>query len=339
MNSITSDKLIVADAAPVGVLTPITVQQVAANVRYLHELVRKVMQEGLDADFGVIPGTKKKTLFLAGAEKLMNAFGLWADTSTEMVELTEEPGHREYRAKCILRNSFGNTVGGADATCSTMESKYRYTGGMKKPTDQPIPREYWNLKKAGQLAEAQRLIGGPGYAPGKDDSGAWVVCELGEKEERKDLADVYPTCQAIAEKRAIVRAVRRRTGASSLFVAEAENTYEEEQIHQQPAPTAQEAAPTGPVEPTDHGECLIIDVTQVDSPKSSKSKWTGYWVTAEKVDGSQVRAWTWNEKDFQTAGAAKESGARVLLKTRPSKKPGTVEVAGITPVAEADIIP
>jgi hypothetical protein len=107
-------------------------------------------------------------------------------------------------------------------SCSTMETKFRYRGGEKIGTGQPVPPEYWNLKKAGKKDDAQKLIGGTGYGPGKID-GVWQICEIGEKMENPDIADTYNTVLKMAKKRAYVDGILSATGASDIFTQDIED--------------------------------------------------------------------------------------------------------------------
>lgn len=57
-------------------LTGDDINRVIAHLDIVKEAVAKVLKEGIDADYAVIPGTKKKSLLKPGAEKLMKLFGL-----------------------------------------------------------------------------------------------------------------------------------------------------------------------------------------------------------------------------------------------------------------------
>jgi hypothetical protein len=156
-------------------------------------------------------------------------------------------GHREVRACCHILNSEGLEIATGLACASTMETKYRYRGGEKKAAltadgkTQPLPKEYWNLKDAGKTKEAQELVGGPGFGPGKVD-GAWLICELGAKMENPDIADTYNTILKIAKKRAFVDGMLTATGASDLFTQDAEDVEPATNAHQNGAQGAQGSA-------------------------------------------------------------------------------------------------
>lgn len=203
-------------------IRPLTGIQVKEQVNLIQDVMRSVMRDG--EHYGKIPGCgDKPSLLKPGAEKLMFTFRLVADPEVEVHELYHPSvqGHREYRVKVKIYSNGGVYMGGGVGSCSTMESKYRYRGGEKIPTDTPVPTEYWNLKKDGRLDEAKGLIGGDGYGVAKID-GKWVVCEIGEKMEHDNPADFYNTCEKMAKKRALVDATLTVTAASDIFTQDIE---------------------------------------------------------------------------------------------------------------------
>ena len=199
--------------------------------------------------YGIIPGCKRPTLLKPGAEMLGLMFMLRSmiDPIKDVQVILMDNGHREVRACCHILNSEGLEIATGLACASTMETKYRYRGGEKKAAltadgkTQPLPRDYWNLKDAGKMKEAQELVGGPGFGPGKID-GAWLICELGAKMENPDIADTYNTILKIAKKRAFVDGILTATGASDLFTQDAEDTEPAATAHQNGAQGAQAGA-------------------------------------------------------------------------------------------------
>jgi hypothetical protein len=202
--------------------SPLTAPQIQQQVNLIQEVMKAVMKDG--EHYGKIPGCgDKPSLLKPGAEKLMFTFRLVADPEVEVFELYHPTvqGHREYRVKVKISSINGTYMGGGVGSCSTMESKYRYRGGEKITTDQKVPTEYWNLKKAGKLDEAKALIGGANYGVAKID-GSWMICEIGEKQEHDNPADFYNTCEKMAKKRALVDATLTVTAASDIFTQDIE---------------------------------------------------------------------------------------------------------------------
>lgn len=295
---------------------PLTAAQIQAQVNLIQEVMKAVMKDG--EHYGKIPGCgDKPSLLKPGAEKLMFTFRLVADPEVEVFELYHPTvhGHREYRVKVRISSMNGTYMGGGIGSCSTMENKYRFRGGEKINTERPVPKEYWNLKSAGKIAEAQALIGGPGFGTGKFD-GAWMICEIGEKQEHDNPADFYNTCEKMGKKRALVDATLTVTAASDIFTQDIEELVENGVM----TPKAEtKKAPVQPPQKKAESKKAATEAEQVATVKitSVASK------TGEK-DGKQYTIFTiFDENDakygtFDTALAdlarsAKESGELVKI--------------------------
>ncbi len=197
-------------------------EAVVRQVNVIQEVMKAVMK--IDEHYGTIPGCQKPSLYKPGAEKLGFTFRLAPEYEVRTINMAN--GHREYQVKCRLRHiPTGAMVGEGEGSCTTMEGKYRFRGGEKEGTGQAIPKEYWNLKNAGKIAEAKELIGGEGFAPGKVD-GKWEICSIGEKVEHDNPADYYNTCLKMAKKRAHVDAILTATAASDIFTQDVEDMPE-----------------------------------------------------------------------------------------------------------------
>ncbi|MFA5158724.1 MAG: hypothetical protein WC451_06100 [Patescibacteria group bacterium] len=201
---------------------PLTADQIRGQVNLIQEVMKSVMRE--NEHYGKIPGCgDKPSLLKPGAEKLMFTFRLVADPEVEVFDLYHPTvqGHREYRVKVKISSINGTYMGGGIGSCSTMEAKYRFRGGEKISTNEKVPTEYWNLKKANKFDEAKALIGGDNYGVAKID-GSWMICEIGEKQEHDNPADFYNTCEKMAKKRALVDATLTVTAASDIFTQDIE---------------------------------------------------------------------------------------------------------------------
>jgi hypothetical protein len=195
---------------------------VIRQVNVIQDVMKAVMK--VDEHYGTIPGTKKPSLYKPGAEKLSLVFRLRPEYEIRRSDMAN--GHREYEVTCTLYHiPTGQSVGQGVGSATTMEGKYRYRGGEKEGTGRPIPKEYWNLKKESKMKEAQALIGGPGFSPGKID-GAWEICSTGEKQEHDNPADYYNTILKMAKKRAHVDAILTATAASDIFTQDVEDMPE-----------------------------------------------------------------------------------------------------------------
>ena len=202
---------------------PLTAVEIREQVNTIQEIMREVMQE--NQHYGKIPGCgEKPTLLKPGAEKLSLTFRLRPiiDNDRDIQVEKMEDGHINVKVFCHILNSSGQELATGIGSCSTMESKYRYRGGEKTGTGQPVPTEYWNLKKAGKSSEAQALLGGREFAPGKID-GVWQICETGAKMENPDIADTHNTVLKMAKKRAYVDGILSATAASDIFTQDIED--------------------------------------------------------------------------------------------------------------------
>lgn len=177
------------------------------------QLVRKGMRE--NQDFGIIPGTQKKTLYDPGAEKLAKYFGLVP--SYTLVKEVEDfnTGLFYYRYRCTLTHmGSGKVVGEAERSCNSKEKKYAY----KNLTEKYASEE----DKKNQIGRFQ------------NSKGYWV---LKVKLSPDELAESINTFQSMAQKRAFVEAVKTATMASEIF---ATGEDEEEAPH---APVTQKEDP------------------------------------------------------------------------------------------------
>lgn len=194
--------------------------EVMKQVDQIQQLMTAGMKEG--EHWGKIPGCgEKPALLKPGAEKLSLMFRLAPKFDIQVIDM--EKGHREYRITCSLYHINTNAFWGCGVgSCSTMEVKYRYRGNEAVSTGVPVPKEYWDLKRANKFKEAKELLGGDKYMTKKEEDGRWVICEKGEKTENPDIADTYNTVLKMAKKRAHVDAVLTATAASDIFTQDIE---------------------------------------------------------------------------------------------------------------------
>lgn len=232
------------------------VSELVQQIALIHQVMKECMQE--DVHFGTIPGCgDKKALYKPGAEKLSFIFRLAPEFEEQTIDLGS--GHREVRVKCTLRKigssmSFGQGVG----SCTTMEAKYRFRTGPKKPVDPPraVPKEYWDNRKTNPQ-KAQELLGGKGYTPMKDAAGVWVVAEQGERIEHDNPGDHWNTVLKMAKKRAHVDAILTATAASDLFTQDDDDLDDDgkdERVNQNPKAPASNATSTGNQQPNGHSQ-------------------------------------------------------------------------------------
>lgn len=208
-------------------LVPMSAADLKQQVALIQQVMNAVMKEG--THYGIIPGCPKPSLWKPGAEKLCLTFRLRPivdnDRDVRTVDLYNE-GHREVTVYCHIMTADGMELATGIGSCSTMESKYRYRGGEKVSTGQPVPKEYWNLRKT-DPDKALAVIGGEGYGVSKFD-GKYEICELGEKMENPDIADTYNTVLKMAKKRAQIDGILSATAASDIFTQDLEDLEEDD---------------------------------------------------------------------------------------------------------------
>lgn len=183
--------------------------EVRSQVNQIQYLLNAILRKGEHYD--TIPGTQKLTLMQSGAEKIAYMFHLVPDYKMEKESIEGFPGHREYTCTCTLYKD-GVRVGTAIASCSTMESRYRWRDGYED-TGQPIPSDARDRKQ-----EYRRQ----GFGM-KKVNGNWVWVRFIERQENPDIADTWNTVCQMAQKRAFVRAVRSTTAASDIFTQDIED--------------------------------------------------------------------------------------------------------------------
>lgn len=110
----------------ITVSQPAPLPQTEFNKSYnsLVKFVKGKLKENVD--YGIIPGTKKKSLFKPGAEKIAFLFGL--SPTFELITSVEDfNGNFIYfKYKCkLIHNASGRCVGEAVRSCNSKEAKYR----------------------------------------------------------------------------------------------------------------------------------------------------------------------------------------------------------------------
>lgn len=201
------------------------------------ERVRTVQKQVMVAgrDFGIIPGTKKPTLYKPGAEILTLVYNYVAQITTERIlgDNVSTPLIR-HDATTYLR------IGGWDGpivavgygTCNSWETKYRYRteygalicpgchkAGLIKTKEKPAsgskparPEQYWHP------ADAK-----PDGGCGENFPIATPVTRIeGGKIENPDPWENDNTILKMSEKRSHVEAIQRATGTSGLFATDEE---------------------------------------------------------------------------------------------------------------------
>src|SRR3989344_5057302 len=178
------------------------IENFASQRKNILELVGKQMKE--DQDYGLIPGTDKKTLFQPGAEKLAKLFGL--GSKFELIEKSEDfkTGFFYYRYKCTLVHlGTGIEVGNIERSCNSFEKKYRFR----------VVAERFAAKEDKEAT----------HTTFTRQKGQYTNTYLRIQKTPDELYDDINTITAMAQKRALVAAVRTATMATDIFLDDVED--------------------------------------------------------------------------------------------------------------------
>lgn len=175
-----------------------TVNEVVAQTLRVKEIMNTVMKPNVH--YGIIPGTKKNTLYKPGAETLCVAFHI-APTYPDVVEDRFDDGVR-YRVKCVgVHQSTGIVLAEGLGSCSSMEEKYKWRKTyIQKEFDATSPDrrrlDYWQSNDGREGANMQ---------------------------VRTEVADIENTLLKMASKRAFIAMVLNAVAASDVFAQDLED--------------------------------------------------------------------------------------------------------------------
>jgi hypothetical protein len=177
----------------------LTANDVQAQINLMQDVMRSTMIDG--THYGTIPGTKTKSLYKPGAEKLMATFRLACDP---IVEDLSQGGEVHYRIKVEVRSSSGTLLGAGIGECSSQEDKYAWRAAVCKEEFDATPENRKRVKFAkwnGKVEQKQQV--------------------------RTNPADVANTILKMAKKRGLVDAILTVTAASDIFTQDIEDLPDE----------------------------------------------------------------------------------------------------------------
>lgn len=177
---------------------PLTAAEIRANVNLIQEVMKSVMKgpskecpEGVH--YGIIPGTKKPTLYKAGSEKILATFRIAVELEVE--DLSTHDSFR-YRVKARGLIPSGEVIGCGIGECSTDEEKYRWRGVVNEKEWQATPEDRRRIK----------------YCKPTDWNKEGEI-----KQVRTNPADLANTALKMAKKRAQIDLTLTATAASDVF--------------------------------------------------------------------------------------------------------------------------
>lgn len=226
------------------------IAQAVARHNSLVDFTKRIMVPGVD--FGVVPGTVKPTLLKPGAEKLTTFFGLIP--RYEIIEQVEQWDTDDpffyYWFRCALYR--GDVyVGGADGSCNSRESRYRWrwvqehdvSPGLDKATlkrrggktsefvfaieqgktdgKYGKPEEYWQAFKDAIANGTAKKI--EKVTAKKAVYDAWEIEAYSYRMPNEDIFSQVNTVLKMAQKRALVAATLVTVNASEFFTQDMED--------------------------------------------------------------------------------------------------------------------
>jgi hypothetical protein len=253
--------------------------QVLKRVRAIQQLMDAVMKK--DTHFGVIPGTKKPTLYKAGSEQILSMFRIAVDPVVEDLSTDDEC---RIRVLCRM-TEIGSSkfLGAGIGECSSSEQKYKWRKIVSKAEWE------WFQKNS---PDRTRIKFFSYWQNGKRLEGQ-------EEQIRAEVPDVRNTILKMAKKRAQIDATLTVTGCSDMFQQDLEDLppevaadFSDEREHQEPikkttakpAPAPQQAAQpaTAPVQ----GEVVSGDMV---TPKQLNMLFAIQ--KSANVTDDQLKAW------------------------------------------------
>lgn len=191
-----------------------------ASMREFQEFIAEYLEESTDGgasgDYGVIQGTKKKTLLKSGADKLCELYGMYDEY--EIISHVEDfdRGLFDYTLKCVLKSRRDDSIIGTGlGSCSSWESRYRYRDSQRKcpscgkETIIKGKEEYGG----GWLCWGKKGGCGTKYADGDQSIEGQTI----GRTENPDIIDTKNTVLKIAKKRAKIDATIGATRSSGIL--------------------------------------------------------------------------------------------------------------------------
>jgi hypothetical protein len=198
---------------PGRTLTPVMNLTLAkSRLAEFQQFVREYMVEG--EDYGLIPGTNKKTLYKPGADKLCELYGL-SDSYRVIDRLVDfDRGLFDYEIECTLSRD-GIPIATGLGSCSSFEGKYRWRDSKRicpqcgKDTIIKGKEEYGG----GWLCFKKN--GGCGAKFEEHDE--QIESQIIGRVENDDIATIKNTILKMAKKRSKVDATLAATRSGGVF--------------------------------------------------------------------------------------------------------------------------
>lgn len=177
--------VVVDDSKYVGSNLPVTqsdLEVLSTQRKMLKEFTASQLIK--DVDYGIVPGTKKNSLYKPGAEKLLRLFGLGTRFAQTDKEVDRQGNYASYTYKCeVYHLKTGQVIAECEGVCTSHEKKYKSRAIYE-----------WNGRKKEKVGE-----------------------------EQTPIADIQNTLMKMSQKRAMVGATILAVGASDFFTQDMED--------------------------------------------------------------------------------------------------------------------
>jgi len=289
-------------------------------------IIARVLKPGLD--YGIIPGTKKPTLFKPGAEKIMDSLNLYADYETisshESWDVTKPMF--AYRYRCILRQrGTGMVICTGIGSCNSFESRYYWRNNERMCPECGMPAIIKGKEEygGGWLCFKKKAGCGKKFMDG-DQS---IESQSVGKTVNDDIFSLVNTVDKMGQKRSKVAAVLD-LGFSEQFTQDMEDIAATVMAHldeEVPPPGEPDDAPEAakPI-PTWQGTIMRVEPRE---GKTNGKPWTLFTITAD--DGTTFG--TFDKKIAERLSNAVAIGGVATVAYEVTKKGGkdvkAVEVA------------
>lgn len=178
----------------------LTAADLRTQVNLIQDVMRSIMRP--DVHYGVIPGTKKPSLYKPGAEVLCVTFRI-ADKYD--IEDLSKDGIAHYRVRCLAIHQTSTMVlGEGMGECSSHEEKYKWRRAICKEEFDATPENLRRIKFSKYQGKVEK-----------------------QEQIRTEPADQANTILKMACKRAKIAMVLNVTAASDIFTQDIEDLPEE----------------------------------------------------------------------------------------------------------------
>jgi hypothetical protein len=280
-----------------------TAHEIRRHVNLIQQVIKSVFKP--DTHYGIIPGCKQKSLYKAGAEKILTTFRIAVDPEIEDLSTPDEIRYR-LRVKGITPD--GRLVGVGVGECSSNEEKFAWRAAVSDAEFQATDE----LRRRVKYFKDGRTV----------------------NQIRTNPADVANTVLKIGKKRGMIDLCLTATGASDVFTQDIEDMpteiVESLEAAKPPISPPQRKSATQKQESLVAGGEVVGRVENIEtkSGNTGGKDWVFYAVT---VAGQTFG--TFSDSIVNEANIAKMENAEVRLTWKPGKKQGSKNIEKIELVA------